>query len=140
MVKLNANEIQPGVVVWLDQDMLMADSDVEETLPQHHGTVRPFVCLAVDGARCIWTPLTGTHRDERLPIEHGWRSGGAPGWQTVECYLNDGANTYAGPLASFVQASHEERTRPGGRARVSEDGLQTILNEVQRQHHRRKAG
>jgi hypothetical protein len=140
MARLNATEIQPGIVIWLDQAMLMAAPDVEETFPQRYGTVRPFVCLTADGVRSTWTPLTGTHRDERLPIEHRWRSGGAPAWQTSECYLNDGANTYSGPLASFVQASHAERTRPGGRARVSGDGLQAILNEVQQQHHRRKAG
>lgn len=138
MAKLNAREIQPGIVIWLDLAMLMADADVTETLPQGYGSVRPFVCLDVVGDRCVWAPLTGTHRDERLSIDRRWRSGGELSWRLGECYLVDGANTYSGPLESFVRASHMERTRQGQRARVSADGLLAVATEVQEQQNRRE--
>ena len=135
-MRLDPNEIQPGVVVWMDQQMLMDDPDVRETLPQRYGRVRPFVCVDVAGEESTWTPLTGMHRDERLYIERRWRSGGEPPWRQGDTYLNDGANTYTGPASSFVAASHAERTTPGNRARISEDGVDEVRSEMERQRHR----
>ncbi len=50
-MKAAAPEFVPGLVLWLDQQMLMDDPNVHETLPQRHGSVRPFVCVEVAGDR-----------------------------------------------------------------------------------------
>lgn len=135
-MKAAASEFRPGLVLWLDQQMLMEDPTVQETFPQRYGTVRPFVCVAVTGDQSTWTPLTGQHRDERMPIEREWRSGGELPWRVGETYLNDGANTYTGPNSSFVAANGTERTLPTKRARISDVGVEAVRAEIGRQRHR----
>lgn len=131
-----APEFSPGLVLWLDQQMLMDDPQVLETLPQHHGNMRPFLCVEVDGDRSTWTPLTSQYRDERLEIEWTWRSGSGDEWRVGETYLNDGANTYTGPNTSFEAASHAERTTPSNRAGISPTGVDAVRAEIERQRHR----
>ena len=137
-MRATATEFQPGLVLWLDQEMLMDDPTVDETFPQRYGTVRPFVCVDVTGDRSTWTPLTGQHRDERLLIEREWRSGGELPWRVGDTYLNDGANTYTGPNSAFVAANDTERTLPAKRARIKPDGMAAVRAEIERQLPRRQ--
>jgi hypothetical protein len=136
MVKLAEAEIRVGLVAFLDQGKLMADPDVIETYPQASGIIRPFVCFEVGGGKSAWSPLTGTVRPERLEILRAWRSGGLPGWLKAPNYLNDGANTYRGPNASFVAASLGERTAAGSRAYINADGQAAVAAEIAKQAYR----
>lgn len=137
-MKASTAEFQPGLVLWIDQKMLMDDPTVDESFAQRYGTMRPFVCVDVVGNRSTWTPLTGQHRVERLRIEREWRSGGELPWRVGETYLNDGANTYTGPSTAFVAANSKERTVPSKRARISDQGLAAVRAEIERQRHRRQ--
>lgn len=116
----------------------MDDPTVEESFPQRYGSVRPFVCVDINGDRSTWTPLTGQHRDERLFIEREWRSGGELPWRVNDTYLNDGANTYTGPNDAFVAANASERTLPAKRARIKPEGMVAVREEIEVQRHRRQ--
>ncbi len=139
MSKLVLSEIVVGLVAFLDQDQLNRDPEVHKCLPQRYGCLRPFVCVWCEDWESAWLPLTTQMRPERLRIERPWRSGGEVCWRIGdEHYLNDGANVYTGPSASFVDASHSERTSSRNRARLSAEGIAAIRAEVERQRHRRQ--
>lgn len=137
MAALSAHEVEPGLVSYLDQSVLEADPAVLKTAPRQ-GDLRtgPFLCFAVEGESSSWAPLTGQHRGERLELPREWHDGGGLGWRERLSYLVDGANTYTGPRASFVAASHSERTAATDRARLSTVGVQAVQGEVSRQLHR----
>lgn len=61
-------------------------------------------------------------------------------WLTMEQYLVDGANYYSGPLSAFVDASQNECTVPGTRARLNVEGVDAVRIEISRQQRRRVVG
>jgi hypothetical protein len=134
-------EIEPGVVAWLDQPMLNADHAVLKSTP-HLGDPepRPFVCFARDGDASAWAPVTTVARPERLHLQASWRSGGGPGWIARDQYLVDGANTYSGANARFIASSTQDYMTPDNRMRLSTDGVDAVVTEVERQRHRRRVG
>ncbi len=145
MTSISVDEIQPGLVVYMDEPLLGSDPRVQKS-----GTVRfasdsrLCVCYAGDRVSSDWAPITTQVRSERLPIKAEWRSGGNPEcsggypqWLQAEQYLQDGANTYRGPSAAFVEASWQECTAPDSRARVSDDGVAEVVKEINAQRHRR---
>ena len=138
MAQLAADEIAVGLVAYLDQAMLSADTSVTDTYPQQSSQVRPFVCIALTGDQSTWAPLTTAFRVERVQILPTWRTGGQASWSGLSCYLNDGANLYIGPKLAFVAASYPEQTSRQSRSRMSADGIGAIQAEVERQRHRRQ--
>ena len=71
-----------------------------------------------------------TYRRERLPIEAGWVTSGYGPLAAGGVYLQDGQCTYAGPIASFVQAAAQENPFQHGRPTLSEAGLAQVLRVV----------
>lgn len=140
MSQLLREEIEAGLVSHLDQTMLSNDQAVLDTYPQARTELRPFVCLKADANNCVWAPLSSTFRRERLQINDEWRQGGVDMWRERECYLNDGANTYHGPIESFIAASAQELTEPINRSRMAAEGVAAVIKETERQRKRRING
>ncbi len=137
MTELSEQEVQPGLVAWLDQVQLNHDQRVVKTTP-HLGQPepRPFVCFRVDAMSSHWAPVTTVERKERLYLKPEWRSGGGAGWLSRPQYLVDGANTYVGPIVVFVAASKQDWTDAGDRMRLSQIGITAVVDEVDRQRSR----
>lgn len=127
MSALLPTEIRPGLVVHFDGDELHA----HEAVTCEGGwapKLRPYVCLK-GGIRPVWTPLTGSGRDERLEVVREWRTGGLWPWRERDNYLQDGARVVTGPPSAFVALSCHEETEYVNRARVTAAGLAAILRE-----------
>jgi hypothetical protein len=137
MAAIEREEIEPGLVAFLDPRVLAAEADVFHT--QDPPVIRPgpFVCVSVERDRSEWSPVTTEYRPERLAFPREWRSGGHPQWLRDEQYLNDGANLWRGPHEAFVIASHEESTTVSSRARLSTEGLAAVKAEIEAQRQRR---
>ena len=127
MSALLPTEIRPGLVCHFDGDELAA----HEAVTCEGGwapKLRPYVCLKA-GLNPVWTPLTGSGREERLEVVPEWRSGGLWMWRDHANHLQDGARVVTGPVAAFVALSHHEETDYTNRARVTSAGLAAILRE-----------
>lgn len=141
MTQISDEEIEPGLVVWMDGTALAADAEVTTTtpFPGDPGT-RPFLCLERDGESSTWAQVTTTERLERVAFKQEWLSGGGPGWTSRQQFLVDGANVCIGPCSAFCAASAADRTGVGNRARLSKEGVAAALAEVEAQRHRRRPG
>jgi hypothetical protein len=137
MGAIGRDEIEPGLVAFLDPRVLAAQAVVSHT--QDPPVVRPgpFVCVSVDGDRSEWSPVTTEYRPERLVIQRRWRSGGHPQWLRDRQYLNDGANLWRGPHEAFLAASRAEVTTALDRAFLSTEGLAAVQAEIEAQRRRR---
>lgn len=141
MGSLSFDEIRIGLVSHLDQAMLSADPKVLDTYPQQSTELRPFVCVAkAEDGTSTWAPLTSSARPERLEILPAWRVGGLPMWVDRSCYLNDGANIYIARVASVLAASHQEKTDRKSRSIMSQEGVDAVLVEIEKQRHHRVNG
>jgi hypothetical protein len=141
MGRLSLDEIKIGMVSHLDQAILSNDPKVLDTYPQQSTELRPFVCVAkADDGTSTWAPLTSTKRPERVEIVADWRVGGLPMWVDRPCYLNDGANVYIARPASIMAASHQEKTDRKTRSIMSQEGVNAVLAEIEKQRHRRVNG
>lgn len=137
MAAIRVEEIEPGLVAFLDPEVLIEDARVWHTQDAADISSRPFVCFSVENGISEWTPTTTDWRSERLEIREAWRSGGHPQWLRDRQYLNDGANVWRAAHEAFVQASQQEVTVESNRARVSDEGVAAIRTEVEAQRHRR---
>ena len=137
MAAIDPDEIEPGLVVFMDPAVFAADGRVSHTKDPPTSRRGPFVCVSVDHEISEWMPITTEERLERLAIGREWCSGGHPQWLRDAQYLNDGANVWRGPSEAFVDASRHELTSRSNRARVSEVGLAAIHEEAEAQSHRR---
>jgi hypothetical protein len=135
---IEPDEVQPGLVAFLNVDVLAADDRVVNTKDPRRGIrAGPFICLSARDEVSQWTQITTEERQERVEIRPDWRRGGHPQWLRDPQYLQDGANVWRGPLEVFVAASHEELTDQTTRAWVTEEGLRAIVEEVVAQRRRR---
>jgi hypothetical protein len=147
---ITVDEIEPGLVVWLDPLILIEDRQTINSIDPPVRRQGPFICVAIEDAdTSTWAGLTTTRNMRivravsqergRLLVEPEWRSGGYKRWRDVPHYLTDGANIWKGPNAVFVKASWRERSASGGRnrARVSGKGLAVIRDEIEANHRRR---
>jgi hypothetical protein len=137
VASIRADEIEPGLVAFLDPEVLIEDTRVCHTQDSDGMSSRPFVCFSIQDGMSEWAPTTTEYRSERLEIKQAWRSGGHPQWLRDSQYLNDGANVWCGANEAFVEASREEVTGRSNRAWVSETALAAIRAEVETQRHRR---
>ena len=127
---LKGKDIQPGAVAYLSVDRLSNDNRITKPASP---TLRdgPFVCFQTADGMSAWAPLTTVERSERLEIIGAWRLEGSATWQSEDMYLNDGATTYVGPFAAFIDASREEMPFRGHkRPRVAAKGVAAILKTV----------
>jgi hypothetical protein len=129
---LTAAEFAPGAIAYFDATVLNADPAVSKSGSpvDRLGVGNQFVCYKVDSQTSYWAPLTATYRRERLPIEAGWVTSGYGPLAAGGVYLQDGQCTYAGPIASFVQAAAQENPFQHGRPTLSEAGLAQVLRVV----------
>jgi hypothetical protein len=134
---IGADEIAPGLVVFLDPDVLKAADSVSHTKDPPTARPGPFVCISADDEVSEWLPITTEARWERRAIRREWCSGGHAQWLRDDQYLNDGANIWRGPPQAFVDASDRELTDRPNRARIDATGLAEIMDEVAAQRHRR---
>ena len=137
MAAIDPDEIEPGLVAFMDPAVFAADGRVSHTKDPPTSRRGPFVCVSVDHEISEWMPITTEARQERLAIRREWRTGGHPQWLGDSQYLNDGANVWRGPLDAFVEASRQDLTERANRAWVSIDGLAEIHAEAEAQRHRR---
>lgn len=131
------DEIRPGLVLFLDPEVLASSDRVTNTKDPRRFRSGPFVCLTAGEEESTWLPITTEERRERLLIPPEWRSGGHPQWLRDPQFLMDGANLRRGPHDAFIAASGAELTSREDRARVSAEGLSAINEEVATQVHRR---
>ncbi len=78
MTLIDITEIETGLVAFLDQAELAADSRVCHTVDLPEYGSRPFVCLASDAENSTWTPVT---TEQRL----------APQTASVACAMKEGS-------------------------------------------------
>ena len=89
---LTIDQIEPGIVVWLDSDALNADPRVSAT-----GVlgVRPFVCIDVGPGTTTWLALTSRDRMHhnpafrRIPVHPVDKFNGTPAWREQTNYIRD---------------------------------------------------
>jgi hypothetical protein len=136
MGALTEQEIQPGIVVFLDPLFLRADPRVRNTQDPPIARAGPFLCVTERNGISCWSPITTEPRRERVNLQARWRSGGHPQWLSAPQYLNDGANLWEGPNDVFVAASHKELTDTTNRAHLSHEGLSAVKEEIQAQIRR----
>ncbi len=130
---LSARDIRVGAIAYLDHVALREHAQVD-----HGGTNinrdGPFLCVQVVGLDACWIPLTTQSREERLHIKQEWRHDGSPKFRTAELYVNDGLNTFLGPIQAFVEAGANEiafiRFR---RPSVSPTGVAAVIAEIEAQ-------
>jgi len=137
MAALAEEEIEIGIVAFLEPKILQQDRRVCHTQDPPVTRFGPFLCIAVEGESSSWSPVTTTPNPARLELSEKWRKGGQPQWLKEDQYLNDGANLWKGPNESFVAASFKERTDPTDRARLSPEGLRVVEQELEAQKGRR---
>src|SRR5438876_945297 len=136
VVAVSASEVVPGIVVFLDQEMVDSDDRVTRTQDLPTVKARLFVCYQAAAGSSEWAPITTQERRERLYLKPSWRTGGEPKcsggyaqWLNADQYLADGANTYRGPLPAFVDASHLECSDADNRARLTQEGIEAVRSE-----------
>lgn len=126
-------EIQAGVVVWMDPEILEEHDVFCPRWPWDRlDKVRPYLCVWTDGERAIFVAMSsqaGTYWHPRLFIPAQYRIGSHKFRETEQYVCGDG-NLYEGPLSSFQAASEPDRGWRGNRNRVHETFLPLILNFV----------
>lgn len=132
---LELNEIEPGVVAYLDGRALVSDPRIWQPHPNYDFREHPFVCLAAEHGRSVWLSLTSRQhalyrRPEVLPT---WRSGGTPGWRLRDQFVNNVTNPFCGPDEAFVDAGAAEVLINGcSRPRIDTAGVAVIRAAVER--------
>lgn len=147
---LTANEITPCCIAYIDPAILVADESVTITgrkrrLPDGSVNVSPttrtgpFICTALDGQTCTWTPVTTQFREERVRLKAEWIRNGYGSLGIGSNYLLDGAHSFQGPVEAFVRAGSQEAPfETGQRPVLTAEGLAAIHDEMKRQAHRAK--
>lgn len=116
---LTLDQIEPGIVAWLDADALNADARVGDT-----GAigVRPFICVDVGPGCTAWLACTSRDRPlrclRRLPVPEDARFDGTAGWRTGPCFVRDIRHLVSGRDVAFVDASASHMARVGRGGRV----------------------
>jgi hypothetical protein len=137
--RIDIDEIEPGIVVRLDPDVLIKSSHVINTQDPPVDRAGLFVCVESDGKVSTWAGMTTARRRERLELKPQWRRGGRQQWRRGEQFLSDGASLWHGDNRAFAAASWQEISYAisRNRARLSEEGLAAVRREVEAQRHRR---
>lgn len=137
--RIEIDEIEPGIVIRLDPDVLIKSTHVINTQDPPADRAGLFVCVESDGTVSTWAGMTTGRRRERLELKPEWRRGGRQQWRRGEQFLTDGASLWHGDNRAFVAASWQEISYAisRNRARLSEEGLAAVGKEVEAQRHRR---
>ncbi|MBX3387615.1 MAG: hypothetical protein KF768_13685 [Phycisphaeraceae bacterium] len=70
-------------------------------------------------------------------MDASWRTDGLWQWRNDISYVSDGSQVWSGPAASWCRASHEERTAPHNRARLSQEGVEAVWRVIEQEAGRR---
>lgn len=137
--RIDIGEIEPGIVIRLDPEVLIASSHVINTQDPPVDRAGLFVCVENDGKVSTWAGMTTARRRERLELKPEWRRGGRQQWRRGEQFLTDGASLWHGDNRVFVAASWQEISFAisRNRARLSEEGLAAVRKEIEAQRRRR---
>lgn len=129
------NEILPGAVAILETQPLFDDPRVlraDDNSPFRSG---PFLCVAVNGGRCMWLTLTTQrdHRGLRLQLRSEWLLEGSDVWRRSTQFVNDARKPFTGPLGTFVIAGANELPhQPHNRPKVAAAGVTAAIAEMRR--------
>jgi len=152
---VEADEIRPGLVAWLDPAILIGSGRMMFTVEPPVKRAGWFVCIAVDGFVATFAGLTtnpGEHLVRLKPGEQGrlepgergrlaikpeWRSGGTHRWRTDPQFLTDGTGVWHGDKDVFARATHRERCSADQRARITGKGIAAVRQEVENLRGRR---
>lgn len=130
---LAESEIVKGAIAYFDVSVLHADEEVIVTgdpVVRDTLTGNQFVCYDAGGGLAFWAPLTATWRKERLRIESSWVENGYGPLAEGKVFLQDGKNTYSGPVKTFISAAALEEPIVGARPTVREIGVGKIVAVV----------
>lgn len=131
---LTIDQIEPGIVAWLDSDALNADPRVSAT-----GVigVRPFVCIDVGPGTTTWLALTTrdrAHHDpahRRLPVRPVDKFNGTPMWRARTNYIRDMAFPVVARDVAILDACVDSYVgHPSRRARVSSALLRNLRQRI----------
>lgn len=128
---LTIRDIRVGSLAYFDHAVLLSEKGIKHA---NLGLDRPgpFVCVEHKDGRSTWTPLTGDHRPERLPIDPKWRREGSKLWKEADQFLNDGRNTFVGPDEAFIRAGAKENPfEKYKRPYITAEGVNAIIKEIQ---------
>lgn len=126
---LTNEEIFIGAVAYFSVDAIKGDQfertgAIDMIDP---GAVRPFVCYIASETSSCWSPITSTHRDERLMIAPTDREL-MPG---PMMYLADGRNSVRGPNNAFIEAANGCDTKNAStRPRVRYPKIFAVRDEI----------
>jgi hypothetical protein len=137
--EIDISEIEPGIVVRLDPERLIASGQVTNTQDPPVTRAGLFVCVFAGIQESTWAGMTTGARRERLEIPPEWRRGGRRQWQLGEQFLTDGASLWHGDNRAFVAASWQELSFAVSRNRayLTDEGLAAVRKEVAAQRRRR---
>lgn len=104
---LRLDEIEPGIVAWLDTAALFADSRVRRfgDRPFRAG---PFLCVVVGPGTTSWLNLTtrSSPYPTRMLLRPQWWLRGVR--SDIDQFINDVREPWIGRDVAFVDASHGE--------------------------------
>jgi hypothetical protein len=66
---------------------------------------RPFVCYAEADGECYWVGLTKTNHPDRRTVDRKWLRHPSGQFLMGDLIVNDGRNTYTGPIGAFADLS-----------------------------------
>jgi len=137
--RIDIAEIEPGIVIRLDPEILIASGHVANTQDPPVTRAGLFVCVAADDQVSTWAGMTTGSRKERLEIPPEWRRGGRQQWRRGVQFLTDGASLWHGDNRAFVAASWQELSFAisRNRARLTPEGMAAVRKEIEAQRRRR---
>lgn len=105
---LRLDEIEPGIVAWLDTAALVSDSRVRRTGNGPTFRAGPFLCVEIGPGYTSWLNLTtrSSPYPTRMYLHPQWWLHGVR--HDLETYINDVREPWAGRDVAFVDASHNE--------------------------------
>lgn len=130
---LPLDQIDPGVVAWIDTRVLLADPRLMRASGSGVFRSGPFLCVAVGPGYTTWLELTTRPGkwNHRFHIRREWRTGGPAFWRAHDNYVNNVAETFVGRDVVFADAARNEpHNWPQNRARVAPEGIEAITLEM----------
>lgn len=128
---LHLDEIEPGIVAYIDTSILLSDSRVTRPNDDQFKS-RPFLCVVVGAGKTLWLNLTTQpgRYNHRFALRPEWRLHGSRMWRTHPSFVNNPGEPYIGRDVSFVDAARDEMEMPFKRPRVSSEGIAAIVAEM----------
>jgi hypothetical protein len=128
---VNEEEIQPGLVLFLNPAILLSHG-AQTSCSEQHRVQREhlFVCLERSGERSLWVPLSSSEGNgSRLRVPRGAKAGHER-WVSGDTFLFHGNQTWVCTIAALIEAAATDVSQRWNRNRVVPEFLDTIRDEV----------